>query len=49
MLVPLTWVEFTADIIQHRVSEVTSGVRYSVTLFTPDHLGATVPEGLDES
>ena len=32
---PLTWVEFTADIIQHRVREVTSGVRYSVTLFTP--------------
>ena len=35
---PLVWVEFTADIIQHRVREVTSGVRYSVTLFTPNHL-----------
>ena len=35
---PLTWVEFTADIIQHRVREVTNGVRYSVTLFTPNHL-----------
>ena len=31
---PLVWVECTADIIQHRVREVTSGVRYSVTLFT---------------
>ena len=35
---PLVWVEFTADIIQHRVREVTKGVRYSVTLFTPNHL-----------
>ena len=35
---PLVWVEFTADIIQHRVREATSGVRYSVTLFTPNHL-----------
>ena len=35
---PLVWVEFTADIIQHRVREVTSGVRYLVTLFTPNHL-----------
>ena len=35
---PLVWVELTADIIQHRVREVTKGVRYSVTLFTPNHL-----------
>ena len=36
--VPLVWVEFTADIIQHRVREVTNGTRFSVTLFTPGHL-----------
>ena len=36
--VPLMWVEFTADIIQHRVREVTKGTRHSVTLFTPSHL-----------
>ena len=41
---PLVWVEFTADIIQHRVREVTSGVRYSVTLFTPNHLERLSPE-----
>ena len=41
---PLIWVEFTADIIQHRVREVTSGVRYSVTLFTPNHLERLTPE-----
>ena len=40
---PLTWVEFTADIIQHRVREVTSGIRYSVTLFTPNHLERLSP------
>ena len=36
--VPLIWTEFTADIIEHRVREVTSGERFSVTLFTPSHL-----------
>ena len=36
--VPLVWTEFTADIIEHRVREVTSGERFSVTLFTPSHL-----------
>ena len=36
--VPLMWIEFTADIIQHRVREVTTGARFSVTLFTPSHL-----------
>ena len=36
--VPLVWTEFTADIIEHRVREVTKGVRFSVTLFTPSHL-----------
>ena len=36
--VPLVWTEFTADIIEHRVREVTSGDRFSVTLFTPSHL-----------
>ena len=40
---PLIWVEFTADIIQHRVREVTSGVRYSVTLFAPNHLERLSP------
>ena len=30
--------EFMADIIEHRVREVTSGDRFSVTLFTPSHL-----------
>ena len=40
---PLIWVEFTADIIQHRVREVTSGIRYSVTLFTPNHLERLSP------
>ena len=34
----LIWTEFTADIIEHRVREVTSGERFSVTLFTPSHL-----------
>ena len=37
--VPLIWTEFTADIVEHRVREVTSGDRFSVTLFTPGHLG----------
>ena len=32
------WIEFTADIIHHRVREVTNGTRFSVTLFTPNHL-----------
>ena len=36
--VPLIWTEFTADIIEHRVREVTSGERFAVTLFTPSHL-----------
>ena len=36
--VPLLWTEFTADIIEHRVREVTSGDRFAVTLFTPGHL-----------
>ena len=36
--VPLVWTEFTADIIEHRVREVTRGERFSVTLFTPSHL-----------
>ena len=36
--VPLVWTEFTADIIEHRVREVTSGERFAVTLFTPSHL-----------
>ena len=36
--VPLLWTEFTADIIEHRVREVTSGERFSVTLFTPSHM-----------
>ena len=36
--VPLIWTEFTTDIIEHRVREVTSGDRFSVTLFTPSHL-----------
>ena len=36
--VPLIWTEFTADIIEHRVREVASGERFSVTLFTPGHL-----------
>ena len=36
--VPLVWTEFTADIIEHRVREVTKGERFSVTLFTPSHL-----------
>ena len=31
--VPLKWTEFTADIIEHRVREVTSGERFSVNLF----------------
>ena len=34
----LVWTEFTADIIEHRVREVTKGERFSVTLFTPSHL-----------
>ena len=42
--VPLMWVEFTADIIQHHVREVTSGTRFSVTLFTPSHLERLSPE-----
>ena len=37
--VPLVWTEFTADILEHRVREATSGERFSVTLFTPSHLG----------
>ena len=36
--VPLIWTEFTADIIEHRVREVTSGERFALTLFTPSHL-----------
>ena len=36
--VPLIWTEFTADIIEHRIRQVTSGERFSVTLFTPSHL-----------
>ena len=36
--VPLIWIEFTADIIEHRVREVTKGERFAVTLFTPSHL-----------
>ena len=36
--VPLVWTEFTADIIEHIVREVTSGERFAVTLFTPGHL-----------
>ena len=36
--VPLVWVEFTADVIEHPVREVTSGMRFAVTLFTPAHL-----------
>ena len=36
--VPLIWTEFTADIIEHRVREVTSRDRFAVTLFTPGHL-----------
>ena len=36
--VPLVWTEFTADIIEHRVREVTKGERFSVTLFAPSHL-----------
>ena len=36
--VPLMWVELTADIIRHRVREVTKGTRYSLTLFTPSRL-----------
>ena len=36
--VPLIWTEFTADIIEHRVREVTEGERFSVTLFTPSYL-----------
>ena len=36
--VPLIWTEFTADIMEHRVREVTSGERFAVTLFTPSHL-----------
>ena len=36
--VPLIWTEFTADIIEHRVREVTNCERLSVTLFTPSHL-----------
>ena len=36
--VPSVWTEFTADIIEHRVREVTKGERFSVTLFTPSHL-----------
>ena len=39
--VPLVWTEFTADIIEHRVREVTKGERFSVTLFTPSHFGAS--------
>ena len=35
---PLIWTEFTADIIEYRVREVTNGERFSVTLFTPSHL-----------
>ena len=34
----LIWTEFTADIIEHRVREVTSGERFAVTLLTPSHL-----------
>ena len=41
--VPLVWVEFTADVIEHRVREVTSGERFAVTLLTTGHL-----ERLDE-
>ena len=36
--VPVIWTEFTANSIEHRVREVTSGERFSVTLFTPSHL-----------
>ena len=36
--VPLIWTEFTADIIEHRVREVTNGERFAVALFTPSHL-----------
>ena len=36
--VPLIWTEFTAEILEHRVREVTSGERFSVTFFTPSHL-----------
>ena len=36
--VSLVWVEVTADITQHRVREVTSGTRFSATLFTPSYL-----------
>ena len=36
--VPLIWTEFTVDVIEHRVREVTNGERFSVTLFTPSHL-----------
>ena len=35
---PLVWTEFAADIIEHRVREVTLGERFSVILFTPSHL-----------
>ena len=36
--VPLIWTQFTADIVEHRAREVSSGERFSVTLFTPIHL-----------
>ena len=42
--VPLMWIDFTADIIHHRVREVTKGTRFSVTLFTPSHLERLTPE-----
>ena len=38
MAIVCSSVEFTADIIEHRVREVTRGVRFSVTLCTPGHL-----------
>ena len=37
-VVPLAWVEFTADIIEHRVREMTSGMRFTVMFFTPGRL-----------
>ena len=36
--VPLIWTEFSADVIEHRVREVTSGTHFSFTRFTPSHL-----------
>ena len=44
--VPLVWTEFTADIIEHRVQEVTSGERFAVTLFTPSHLERLSDRGI---